>query len=349
MVAFDIIIPIYQVHPTILRECLESVCNQTHQDWHCYVVDGTPTDWKHIEEHQTLIREILDKEQDRFTYSIQSGTGVSQARNQVIKCGQSPYLAFLDGDDYWFPNHLSVIADAIQETTKERQGEHAVIWFTNLRNQIVVPSENGTFEVTIQNEINAYRSLIDCPIHRQYWYFCHSPLWTTSVVVTREAFERTGGFDESLTYCEDVECWIRMIGVPQKPDYGCPSEWGYATHVDQTTAFHREHANAMTESPQLTDEGDYQTPPLQKQQVADAIIEGIQKWTFDYLPCPLDLDGAQVGMSTTFWQEVLDWFEEGDAKGYRVLNTETEMTSGQWDHLVNTEDDDDLEAHWNDS
>ena len=75
MVAFDVIIPIYQIHPTILRECLESVCNQTHEDWHCYIVDGTPTDWKHINEHQTLIREVLDKEQERFSYIIQSGIG----------------------------------------------------------------------------------------------------------------------------------------------------------------------------------------------------------------------------------------------------------------------------------
>ena len=67
MVAFDVIIPIYQIHPTILRECLESVFTQEHEDWHCYVVDGTPHDWKHIDAHNKLIQEYQQRDSNRFS------------------------------------------------------------------------------------------------------------------------------------------------------------------------------------------------------------------------------------------------------------------------------------------
>ena len=347
MVAFDVIIPIYQIHPTILRECLESVFTQEHEDWHCYVVDGTPHDWKHIDAHNKLIQEYQQRDSNRFSYHIQTGIGVSQARNQAVNCGQSPYLAFLDGDDYWFSNHLSVIAEEIKTTQGHRAQERAVLWFTALRNELVVPSDNQTFEVTIQNELNAYRSSSDCPIHRQYWYFCHSPLWTTTIVASRAAFERIGGFNESLSYCEDIECWLRMMGVPTADeDYGSPHGWGYATFVDHITAFHREHVNAMTANPDVSEEADFQTPPHLKQQVAEAIVEGAEKWAFDYLPCPPEME-CPAGMSPEFWNQVLEWFKEGDAKGYRVIHKETEVVvAGQWDHLMTPDDDDDLEALW---
>ena len=42
----------------------------------------------------------------RITYVRQTGRGVSQARNQGIALGSYPYIAFLDGDDYWYDEHL---------------------------------------------------------------------------------------------------------------------------------------------------------------------------------------------------------------------------------------------------
>ena len=240
-----------------------------------------------------------------------------------------------------------MIADAINDNEGRHEKERAVLWFTALRNEVIVPSDNQTFEVTIQNEINAYRSAKDCPIHRQYWYFCHSPLWTTTVVACRQSFERIGGFNESLSYCEDVECWLRMIGVPSPDnDYHSPEGWGFATFVDHITAYHREHVNAMTANPDVSEEGDYQTPPTLKREVADAIAQGIETWAFDYLPCPPEMECPE-GLSPEFWEQVLEWFEEGDGKGYHIIRKDTEVVvAGTWDHLLTPDDDDDLEALW---
>ena len=50
---------------------------------------------------------------DKFSYLRQSGTGVSQARNEAISLGDATYIATLDGDDFWYPEHLEWMTEAI--------------------------------------------------------------------------------------------------------------------------------------------------------------------------------------------------------------------------------------------
>ena len=43
---FDVIIPTYKVAPEFIQQALESVQKQTLDNWHCWIVDGTPTDYQ---------------------------------------------------------------------------------------------------------------------------------------------------------------------------------------------------------------------------------------------------------------------------------------------------------------
>ena len=47
-----------------------------------------------------------------FLYSIKN-QGVSNARNYGIKKANSDYICFLDADDFWYNNHLSLIKDLL--------------------------------------------------------------------------------------------------------------------------------------------------------------------------------------------------------------------------------------------
>jgi|GEM_PF-4398102 len=97
---FDVVIPIYKIAPELLNRCLESINNQDFFDYEVFVVDGTPLDWEHTEECRNLVAHY------NFNYVRQIGTGVSQARNQGVSMGTNPYIAFLDGDDWWYSEHL---------------------------------------------------------------------------------------------------------------------------------------------------------------------------------------------------------------------------------------------------
>ena len=44
MVGFDVVIPVFKTEPEHLREAVDSVLNQTYQDFEIYISDGTPED-----------------------------------------------------------------------------------------------------------------------------------------------------------------------------------------------------------------------------------------------------------------------------------------------------------------
>ncbi len=97
----DIIIPNFN-KGKYLRECLQSVINQTYKKWKIYIVDDCSTDNS---------REILIdfKKEDRFNITLlDKNFGPSHCRNIGIKNSTSNFIAFLDSDDFWPDNKLEI-------------------------------------------------------------------------------------------------------------------------------------------------------------------------------------------------------------------------------------------------
>lgn len=102
---FSVIIPSYNLEQCISRSIF-SVLEQTFTDFELIIVDDGSTD-----DTVNVIRKINDS---RLSLICNPHRGVSAARNDAIKKCTSEYICFLDGDDYWYPNHLEVIKDNIE-------------------------------------------------------------------------------------------------------------------------------------------------------------------------------------------------------------------------------------------
>ena len=90
---FSIIIPVYRSGP-FLRDCLDSIRNQTLTDWECICInDGSPDD------SGAILDEYGNKDA-RFKIIHQRNRGVSATRNLGIKLASAPYLTFIDSDDW---------------------------------------------------------------------------------------------------------------------------------------------------------------------------------------------------------------------------------------------------------
>ena len=75
----SIIVPIYNVE-NYLRQCLDSIQNQTYQNFECLLInDGSP------DNSADICREYLEKD-SRFKYFEKENGGVSSARNLGIEC-----------------------------------------------------------------------------------------------------------------------------------------------------------------------------------------------------------------------------------------------------------------------
>jgi glycosyltransferase involved in cell wall biosynthesis len=178
----SVIIPTYNRGP-FLRKALDSVLAQTFRGFELIVVDSRSTD---------DTPRILDGFGDGLTV-LQSARGnPGAARNLGIRHSRAPLVAFLDSDDWWHPEKLSVQLDAMEREPAYAISHTQEIWYTGGR---ILPQR---------------------PKHRKYhgWIFPRClPLCAVSpstVIARRELFDRIGLFDESLVCCEDYDLWLRM-------------------------------------------------------------------------------------------------------------------------------------------
>src|SRR5271166_2127709 len=94
----SIIIPAYNT-AALIPECLKSVFAQTYADFEVIVVnDGSP-DTPDLEK-------ALAPYLSRIVYITQQNKRAAGARNTAIRNAKGNFLAFLDSDDVWLPEHL---------------------------------------------------------------------------------------------------------------------------------------------------------------------------------------------------------------------------------------------------
>lgn len=94
---FSVVIPVYNVE-SYLRDCLNSVVNQTFTDWEAICVNDGSTDGS-----AAVLEEYADKD-SRLKIITQPNAGLSAARNTGMKTAHGEYVLFLDSDD-WLESH----------------------------------------------------------------------------------------------------------------------------------------------------------------------------------------------------------------------------------------------------
>lgn len=89
----SIIVPTYN-RAHVIGETLQSVKNQTYQNWECIIVDDFSTD------HTCELINQLSLEDQRFNYlSNQRTKGAPGARNTGLYAARGEFIIFLDSDD----------------------------------------------------------------------------------------------------------------------------------------------------------------------------------------------------------------------------------------------------------
>ena len=82
-----------------LRQCLESIFNQTYENWEVIFWDNASTD-----KSQTIFKSFKDKRLNY--YRSAENVSLGQARAWAVNKSNGEYIAFLDVDDKWFPKKL---------------------------------------------------------------------------------------------------------------------------------------------------------------------------------------------------------------------------------------------------
>ena len=148
----SIIIPVYNVEK-YLRECLDSVINQTLNDIEIICVNDGSTD-----NSLNILKEYVSND-NRIKIVNQENKGAGAARNQGIKIASGEYIIFLDGDDFF---DLRMLEKLYNKSTETNAG-NTVCEFYNynqLTSQITRGNSVRSQYLIPYTELFSYR---DCP------------------------------------------------------------------------------------------------------------------------------------------------------------------------------------------
>jgi len=206
---FDIIIPIFRISEEFLVRALDSVKNQSYtQGIEVFVIDGTPEKYKEYDT-QSLVNSY------GFNYLVQEPTYklVGGARNQGVNAGNNPYLAFLDGDDYWYQSYLEEMKLSIEESD-----EKVKVWSCALDCEFpVYSSTTGMHKINrVYGYYPEYLSVLETHPHFAYYFLMGHPPAPTGTIIERNVFIENNGYDEELGIIEDTELLLRIVGDPRK-------------------------------------------------------------------------------------------------------------------------------------
>jgi glycosyltransferase involved in cell wall biosynthesis len=189
----SVIIPAYQAAERI-RETLDSVFAQTYPNFEVLLVnDGSPD--------TEALEQAIRSYGDRLIYIRQENRGPSGARNTAIRTARGKYIACLDSDDIYLPEHLSRLVPLLEEQALDLV--YCDSYF--MKDGVHV---GRSFERQPQSPPVTFEKLLteECAVT------------TSAVVASRQAMIDAGLFDERYRRSEDFDLWVRMCFRGAKMD-----------------------------------------------------------------------------------------------------------------------------------
>lgn len=178
----SIIVPCYN-QACYLPETLDSVLNQTYENWECIIVnDGSPDNTSEV------VNKYINKDK-RFLLIEQVNQGLAMSRNNGIHESHGEFILPLDSDDLIEPTYI----------------EKAINYFLENPETRLVYSEADRFDQT-----------------REYWklpeYKYEDEIWSNrifcSAIYRRSDFDKTNGYNPNMKGgFEDWDFWLSLLNA----------------------------------------------------------------------------------------------------------------------------------------
>jgi glycosyltransferase involved in cell wall biosynthesis len=174
----------------LLRSTIESVLTQNFVDYELIIVDDGSTD---------NTKAVLEPYQAKIRYFYQENRGPSAARNVGVRQAKAPWIAIQDSDDLCAPNHL----DSLYRYTREHC-QYAMV-FANGEylggpehsRETIIPARKSR---RLAQEGVQLGDLFEKSIVR-----------LQAALISKDAYDRVGGHDESLRICMDLDLSFRLF------------------------------------------------------------------------------------------------------------------------------------------
>lgn len=171
-----------------LREAIDSVYRQTFSDWEIVFFDNNSTDSS---------ASIALSYDDRVQYFKNDKTVLlGEARNLAIEKARGEFIAFLDCDDVWLPEKLSLQLKQFRKPSTRPVGfcyTDAMRVDSQGNHLLSYSHEKDLFGGNIYREL-IYSSFIAC----------------SACIIRKDVFDKVGLFNPELHYVEEWDLWLRI-------------------------------------------------------------------------------------------------------------------------------------------
>jgi glycosyltransferase involved in cell wall biosynthesis len=185
----SVIVPAYNT-ARYLRAAIDSVLNQTYDDWELIIIDDGSTD-----ETRSVVHSYVPTLGVKLRYLYQSNRGLPAARNTGIQEAEGEFIAILDADDVWLSARLSrgvAVLDGNPDVGLVHSGVARIDANGAVVSIPVFPLKYRSGKMAIH--LLTRRANIACP----------------TVMFRKQCLGAVGLFDETMGATEDRDLWFRI-------------------------------------------------------------------------------------------------------------------------------------------
>ena len=174
--------------PEMLAQAIQSVLNQTFTELEIIVVNDGGVDVQSVISRLNTRGNIVYKKHD---HTLER----SAARNTGIRAARGKYIAYLDDDDNYYPNHIETLVKFLENSEYKIAYTDAVMAQQEKQNgQYITVHRSQPYSSDFDNDkilVNNFIPIL-CVMHE------------------KSCLDQIGLFDETLTTHEDWDVWIRL-------------------------------------------------------------------------------------------------------------------------------------------
>lgn len=182
MPKISIVVPMYNTPEKYFKELLESIIEQTYENWELCLADGSPEKAEYLED---LIQPLGDK----IKYKLLSkNKGISGNSNEALKLATGDFIALLDHDDIIPKFALYEIVKTINE---------------NPDVDFIYTDEDKILEENEKRISPHFKQDYAIDTLRSYNYICHFSIFK------KELMDKLGGFNSEFDGSQDYDLILR--------------------------------------------------------------------------------------------------------------------------------------------
>ena len=218
---FSVVMPLYNKAAHV-GAAVESALSQTFPAHEILVIDNGSTDGG-----RELVAALADERIKLLDLST-PGPGGYAGRNLGIGAASGDWIAFLDADDLWRPDHLAVLAEGAGADPRVRAVATRFDHRFDDRSQLqrIAPQLGRARSLDFAGFLAAWLAVRECP------------MWTGAIAIRRDALFEAGLFPEGRAVRGgDKDLWLRVV-----------AKGGLRYDPRVTAVFHRDSDNKVSKS-----------------------------------------------------------------------------------------------------